>query len=349
MRRGKVTSIDVARLADVSQSAVSRTFTPGASVSAETKRKVLEAANVLGYRPNAIARTLITQRSRIIGVVVAYLDNQFYPLVLEWLSKELQRRGYHVLLFMADTGEADHILPEILQYQIDGIVMASATLSSGLAQECADAGIPVVLFNRTVPNSPASSVTSDNFDGGRQVARFLVAGGHQRIGFIAGDPDSSTNRDREAGFLDGLNALGRRCWAREVGNYSFAGAVTATERLFGHDEHPDAIFVANDHMAIAVMDTLRHGLGLAIPDDVSIVGYDNVPQAAWPSYGLTTVDQPPTPMIAATVEVLMRQIESGSVRCDTTEVPGRLIVRTSARCPDGYEVEQAEASMPELR
>lgn len=349
MRRGKVTSIDVARLADVSQSAVSRTFTPGASVSAATKRKVLDAASALGYRPNAIARTLITQRSRIIGVVVAYLDNQFYPLVLEWLSKKLQERGYHVLLFMADAGEADHILPEILQYQIDGIVMASATLSSGLAQECADAGIPVVLFNRTVPGSPASSVTSDNFDGGRQIARFLVDGGHRRIGFIAGHPDSSTNRDREAGFLEELNRLGHRCWAREVGNYSFAGAVAATERLFSHKERPDAVFVANDHMAIAVMDTLRYKMGLSVPDDVSIVGYDNVPQAAWSSYDLTTVDQPATPMIDATVEVLMRQIESGSVRRDTVEIPGRLVVRNSSRRPQGYDVEQAAATDQEVR
>jgi DNA-binding LacI/PurR family transcriptional regulator len=349
MRRGKVTSIDVARLADVSQSAVSRTFTPGASVSAETKRKVLDAASALGYRPNAIARTLITQRSRIIGIVVAYLDNQFYPLVLEWLSKKLQEKGYHVLLFMADAGGADHILPEILQCQIDGIVMASATLSSGLAQECADAGIPVVLFNRTVPGSPASSVTSDNVDGGRQIARFLVDGGHRQIGFIAGNPDSSTNRDREAGFLEELNRLGQRCWAREVGNYSFAGAVAATERLFGHAEKPDAVFVANDHMAIAVMDTIRYKLGLSVPDDVSIVGYDNVPQAAWLSYDLTTVDQPAAPMIDATVDVLMRQIESGSVRRDTVEVPGNLIVRRSSRRPQGYDIVEAEASDLELR
>ncbi|MEM7441900.1 MAG: LacI family DNA-binding transcriptional regulator [Pseudomonadota bacterium] len=349
MRRGKVTSIDVARLANVSQSAVSRTFTPGASVSEETKRKVLTAANALGYRPNAIARTLITQRSRIIGVVVAYLDNQFYPLVLEWLSRDLQKRGYHILMFMADTGDADHVLPEILQYQIDGIVMASATLSSGLAQECADAGIPVVLFNRTVPRSPASSVTSDNVDGGRQIARFLVDGGHERIGFIAGDPDSSTNRDREGGFLEEMNRLGQRCWAREVGNYSLAGAVDATERLFGHAERPDAVFVANDHMAIAVMDTLRYKLGLSIPDDVSVVGYDNVPQAHWPSYNLTTVEQPPKPMIEATVDVLMGQIESRSVRRDAIEVPGRLVVRASARIPEGYRVEEENASALELR
>ncbi|MEO8546641.1 MAG: LacI family DNA-binding transcriptional regulator, partial [Burkholderiaceae bacterium] len=104
-----VTSIDVARLAQVSQSAVSRTYTPGASVSEETRNKVEQAARKLGYRPNAIARTLITRRSRMIGVVMSYLDNQFYPVVLEKLSQRLQRDGYHVLLFIADTRQTDAV------------------------------------------------------------------------------------------------------------------------------------------------------------------------------------------------------------------------------------------------
>ena len=174
MAKPTVTSADVARAAHVSQSAVSRTFTRGASVSEDTRRKVLQAADELGYRPNALARAMISGRSRLIALLVAYLDNHFYPIVLEQLSRALQDEDYQVLMFMTNPGHQDQVVQKILQYQVEGIVMASATLSSNLARECAKTGIPVVLFNRYVPSSPASSVTSDNIDGGRQVARHLV-------------------------------------------------------------------------------------------------------------------------------------------------------------------------------
>ena len=326
-----VTSLDVARLAQVSQSAVSRAFTPGASVSELTRAKVEDAARKLGYRPNAIARSLITRRSRMIGVVMSYLDNQFYPVVLERISQRLQREGYHVLLFIADTREVDSVLAEILQYQVDGLVLASTSLSSALALRCADAGIPVVLFNRTVrDNQKCSSVTSDNYEGGRLVARHLVESGHERIAYIAGMEDSSTNLDRERGFRDALTEHGRRCFARAVGNYDFEQAKVAARHLFSGPapQRPDAVFVANDHMAIAVMDTLRMELGLRIPLDVSVVGFDNVRQAAWGSYQLTSVDQDADAMIEATARLLMDQID-GAVQSSAVVLPARLVVRGS--------------------
>ena len=145
-----VTSIDVARLAEVSQSAVSRSFTPGASVSDRTRARVMDAARKLGYRPNAHARSLITKRSRIIGLVLSQMENLLYPVALDHLAKRLQRDGYHVLLFVNDTPNSDELVSQILQYHVDGIVLASTTLSSSLAQRCADAAIPVVLFNRVM-------------------------------------------------------------------------------------------------------------------------------------------------------------------------------------------------------
>ena len=328
-----VTSLDVARLAQVSQSAVSRTFTPGASVSDQTRTRVEEAARKLGYRPNAIARSLITRRSRIIGVVMTYLENQFYPVVLEKLSQRLQRDGYHVLLFIADSRESDGVLAEILQYQVDGLVLASTSLSSALALRCADAGIPVVMFNRTSRESHnTSSVTSDNHAGGRLAAQHLVATGYRRIAYIAGLEDTSTNLDRERGFREGLSELGQRCFARAVGNYNFEDAQAAARELFqgAAEQRPDAVFVANDHMAIAVMDTLRIELGLHIPHDVGVVGCDNVPQAAWGSYQLTTVEQPVVPMIEATATMLREQL-AGEVSPHAVIVPSRLIVRASTR------------------
>ena len=327
-----ITSLDVARLAQVSQSAVSRAFTPGASVSELTRAKVEDAARKLGYRPNAIARSLITRRSRIIGVVMSYLDNQFYPVVLEKISQRLQRDGYHVLLFIADTREVDAVLAEILQYQVDGLVLASTSLSSALALRCADAGIPVVLFNRTLRDGHnCSSVTSDNYEGGRLIARHLVETGHERIAYIAGMEDSSTNLDRERGFRDGLTAYGKRCFARAVGNYDFEQAKVAARQLFSGPafQRPDAVFVANDHMAIAVMDTLRMELGLRIPLDLSLLGFDNVRQAAWGSYQLSSVEQDADAMIEATVRLLMDQLD-GTVQGKAVVLPVRLVLRGSS-------------------
>ena len=333
MVKPTVTSADVALLAQVSQSAVSRTFTAGASVSAETRRRVMRAADELGYQPNALARSLISGKSGIIGVLVAYLDNQFYPVVIEKLSRALQSKGYRVLLFMSDPGDQDAVVQDMLQYQVEGVVMASAHLSSHLAQRCVDSGIPVVLFNRYVISSPSNSVTSDNLEGGRLAANFLVDGGHERISFIAGYEDSSTNRDREAGFYKGLAERGAVCHSRAVGAYTQEGAAEATRQLFGDKNRPDAIFVANDHMAFAVMDVLRNELDLKIPDDVSIVGYDDVPQAGWGGYDLTTIEQPSGPMIDATVDILIEQIDDSSAKRRAAVLPARLVVRASAKRP----------------
>lgn len=333
-KRAVVTSIDVAKLAEVSQSAVSRTFTPGASVSDATRERVMAAASELGYRPNALARAMISGRSRLIAILVAYLENQFYPVVLEKLSRALQADGYQVLLFMTDPGGQDEVVRRILQYQVQGILMASATMSSNLANECAETGIPVVMLNRYVANTSASSVTSDNIEGGRMVADFLVRAGHKRIAYIAGIEDSSTNRDREAGFYSGLADHGLVVSGRSVGNYTFEGAALATRELFSRSVKPDAIFVANDHMAFAVMDVIRSELGLRIPEDVSIIGYDNVPEASWNAYGLTTVEQHPEEMARTAIKILLEQVENRTVAKRAAILPAKLIVRSSARTPD---------------
>ena len=217
----KVTSVEVAKRAGVSRSAVSRVFTPGASVSPRMAAKVRAAASELGYRPNVLARSLITGRSRIVGLVVAYLDNQFYPEAIEKLSKALQDQGYHALMFMAaNTGkETDEVLEDFLDYQVDAIVAASVSLSNDITQRCEAAGIPIVLFNRGQDDKRLSSVTSDNFAGGRKIADFLLAGGHEKIGYIAGWEGASTQRDREAGFLAGLAAGGASLAARGDGGF----------------------------------------------------------------------------------------------------------------------------------
>jgi len=334
VKKSGVTSSQVARRAGVSQSAVSRTFTPGASISPKTREKVMAAAQELGYRPNAIARSLITNRSRIIAVVMAYLENLFYPDVLEELGRLLVKENYRLLLFTGHMDrDSDPVFDQLMQYRVDGIILASTTLSSQLSEECATAGIPVVLFNRTTERDAVSSVTTRNREGGRRIGEFLLAGGHRRFGYISGVESSSTNRDRFAGYHDALTEAGHAEILVEVGNYDRAEAEAAARKLLSRDDRPDAIFVANDHMAVAVMDVARYEFGLSIPDDLSIVGYDDVGPARWTSYGITTVSQPLKRMVEATVNILMGQISSGEIEAEHRILSGDLVVRSSARLP----------------
>ncbi|MEM1299088.1 MAG: LacI family DNA-binding transcriptional regulator [Pseudomonadota bacterium] len=334
----RVTSQDVARRAGVSQSAVSRVFTAGRSASAATAEKVRQAAAELGYRPNVLGRSLITGQSRVIGLVVAYLDNYFYPEVVEKLSNALQARGYHVMMFMAQqtAGNIDDVLDEILDYQVDGIVTASVALSSDLAARCQAAGVPVVLFNRKQDDPRLSAVSSDNFAGGLRLAEFLVAGGHQRLAYIAGWEGAATQRDREAGFLQGLRQAGLTLHARASGDFKYDTAAQGARDLMHSARPPDAIFVANDHMAIAVMDVLRSELGLEVPGDVSVVGFDDVTPAGWPAYALTTVRQDGDAMVAQTVDLLLGQIEQADHTPRRVVLDAPLIVRRSARIPEGW-------------
>ncbi len=334
----RVTSTEVARLAGVSRSAVSRVFTPGASASADTVAKVRRAAQELGYRPNVLARAMVSGKSRIIGLLVAYLDNQFYPMAMERLSRALQEKGYHILVFMVAnaTDGVERVVDELMDYQVDGIIAASVSMSSALAGRCAAAGIPVVLFNRGQDGSGLSTVTSDNLAGGLKVAEFLVAGGHERIAHIAGWQGSSTGRDRALGFRRGLQAAGRPLLAEVDGMYNRDIAAAAARALMTRDVPPDAIFVGNDHMAFAVMDALRGDLGLRVPQDVSIVGYDDVPLADWGAYQLTSLRQPVARMVEATVETLVGQIDDPLRPAQKTEIAGPLILRASARIPEGW-------------
>jgi len=334
----KVTSSDVAELAGVSRSAVSRVFTPGASVSPRTADKVRDAAQRLGYRPNVLARAMAAGQTKIIGLVVAYLENQFYPDAIERLSRRLQSEGYHALVFMAANtdAETDQVIGELLDYQVDGIIAASVSMSNDLTQRCEAAGVPVVLFNRAQDDARLSAITSENFEGGAALARFLVAGGHSRIAYIAGWDGASTQRDREAGFRAGLAEAGQDLFARGAGEFNFAKATQAAREMFTAPQHPDAVFVANDHMAFAVMDVLRFELGLRVPEDVSVVGYDDVPLSGWPTYNLTTMRQPSGRMAEAAVVALLERLRAPATPARQTQLPCELIVRGSARIPTRF-------------
>ncbi|MGA0236575.1 MAG: LacI family DNA-binding transcriptional regulator [Alphaproteobacteria bacterium] len=338
----KVTALQVARRAGVSQSAVSRVFTPGASVSEKMATKVREAAEELGYRPNILARAMVSGRSRIVGFVVAYLDNYFYPEAIEKLSNAMQAKGYHVLMFMASqtTGNIDDVVDEILDYQIDGLIFASVALSSTIVGRCQAAGVPMILFNRRQDMEGVSSITSDNFAGARKVGEHLISCGHKRIGYIAGWEGASTQRDREAGLMAALSAHNMKLFAREVGNFRKEEAIVAARAMFDvpAEQRPDAVFVANDHMAFFVLDVLRTELGLSVPEDVSVIGYDDVPPASWPAYNLTTVRQRANLMVQETVDTLIQQIEQpGNFTPRQVAIDGPLILRGTSRTTSSPE------------
>ncbi len=332
----RISSIDVARLAGVSQSAVSRTFTPGASVSKETRNKVTAAADQLGYRPNVIARSLIQQSTKIIGIVMIRFNNPFYAIVLGEFTKKLNALGYRTLLLNVEhSEEVDAALPMALQYQVDGIIITSATLSSKMAEGCMEAGTPVVLFNRYDASGKVNAVYCDSVSGGRMVAEAFLDAGHSRPAFISGESGSSTSRDRETGFIECLREKGIRSIIHENGkDYTYEAGYAAAKRIFKRKTPPDAIFCANDLIAMGAMDYLRGDLGLRIPRDLSIIGFDDIPMAGWTAYSLTTIRQPIDWMVDATVERLMRAISAPVNEIVMKRVQGTLVQRSSSRPPN---------------
>lgn len=330
--RSPASSFDVARLAGVSRSAVSRAFTPGASIAEDTRRKVMTAAHSLGYAPSAIARTLATRRSRIVAVMISELENPFYALTLSCLSQSLQDEGHTLLLFNVPGAQnIDAMLPQLLAYQVDGVIVASAPLRSRVGSFCASHSLPVVQLNRYTLQDEGRAVHCDNVGGGALVADLLLDLGHERIAFVAGDEETSSSADRERGFRDRLAARGADLSGRVVGGFSYEGGIRAAHGLMRAERVPDAVFCANDLMALGMMDTLRNSYGLAIPGDLSVVGFDNIPAAALGGYALTTIDQDVPRMAAEAVAMLLGAETARAHRL----TPCRLVERGSvaARAP----------------
>jgi len=328
----RITSIDVAKHAGVSQSTVSRVFSEDSpNVADATRTRVLQSARELGYRPNVIARMMSRRETNIIGIVMANITSPFYPYVLDKFLQRFQAMGKQVLLFTAAEGQGvDDILPLVLQYQVDALIITSATLSSAMADECAQAGTPVVLFNRTVSDSNVSSVCADNVAGGRTIADYLVDTGHQHLAYMAGPANTSTNNDREQGFCDRLSEHGLTNWIRVQADYTYESGYAVAQTLLACEVVPDAIFCANDIMAIGAMDAIRAG-GLRIPDDVSVVGFDNIPMADWGAYQLTTVSQDVDVMIDKTIEIIQQKLNDADSPPIKEWVAGQLIVRESVK------------------
>lgn len=326
-KRAEVTSRDVARALGVSQSMVSRAFDPAGRVSKENRERILRAADALGYRPNVIARSLSTRRSGIVAIVMGGLENPFYADVLDQMGAALDAAGYRSLLFRVPPDQdVDDQLPALRQYNVDALIVASASISSRIAEEWQRDRRRVVLFNRTVPDPAVPSVSCDNAAGAARLADLLIDRGHRRLVYVAGPQQTSTNREREAGFIRRLMERGVSLAGRvDTAPYSFQEGHRAAGEAMA--VRPDAIFFANDVLALGGMDRLRHGLGLKVPHDVSVVGFDDIQMAAWPSYDLTTIAQPVPEMVRLAVEAAT----VGDQAARRQVVPGTLVLRGSVR------------------
>jgi DNA-binding LacI/PurR family transcriptional regulator len=327
-RRG--TSYDVARLAGVSQSAVSRCFRPGGSVSPEMREKIMAAAETLGYRPNAIAQGLITRRSNMVAVVISNLTNLHYPEVLAELTSRLSDRGIRVLLFtLSNESQIDEVIDQIWRYQVDGAIVA-ARLSRQQAEAFNKARIPLVLYNRQLEDAPVSSVMCESGAGEAMLVDGMIASGARAFGLIAGPEDSTVGEARVRGALDRLAHAGVTDIAIDRGNFSYESGYDAAVRLL-RGRPLDALIATNDVMAIGAMDAARIDFRLAVPDDISVVGFDGVAPARWASYRLTTVRQPVGRMTQAAVSMLMDRIADDSVGPERRLFSGDLLRGASAR------------------
>lgn len=324
------TSYDVAQLAGVSQSAVSRFFRPGSSISLVKRKAIQKAATKLGYQPNAMASGLTTKRSNMVAVLISNLTNLYYPEVLAELTHRLNLKGVRVLLFgLQSESDVDAALDQVWRYRVDGAI-AAVRLSAAQLRDFERNRVPVVLYNRYAEGEPVPSVCCDSIGGERTLVDLLVDAGHREFGIIAGPEDSFVGNQRVEGARARLAERGLT--ARIVkGEFDHDSGVAALRELMGSATKPDAVICANDLMALGAIDAAREEFGLTLPQDLSIVGFDGVAPAAWPSYRLTTIRQPVRRMADAAVSMLMERVEDPTLPHEVVSFAGTLVAGGSAR------------------
>ncbi len=309
-RDGKAaTSRDVARLAGVSQATVSRVLHHSDSVQPDTRQAVLDAIARLGYLPSPAARSMRTNRTDTIALVVASLAvNPLFPALLQRLSAQLRVHGLHAIVSEAETFD-DDTARQLVESPIDGVIVATAVDSAIPALTRVASRKPVILVNRTVGSDAFDQVSSDNLGGGQAIADFFLDGGRRRIGLLAAQSQASTILERETGFTAALRRRGVSLPPERVvrvERFSYQTGFDATARLLAR-QSLDALFCVNDIVAIGALDAARRH-GLKIPEQLWVVGYDDIPMCTWDCVDLTTVRQPLDAMVTAAVDLLRERL-----------------------------------------
>ena len=322
---------DVARMAGVSPATVSRVFAPGSSVSPAVDGKVRAAADELGYRPSVMARSLARSRTDLVALVVGRLNNPFDARLVEELSGRLDARGKRLLVVPADYGENDPASLVALDYQVDGIIVAAGHLSEASAERFVQLGVPVILYGREMHAAGVDCVVADNVSGARQVGALFRRSGVGNAIYLRHARRTFSDDERGLGFREGLG-LGAK--VSELQSSSADSRNAAMAALSGHPS-VQGVFCANDLLAFGVVEAAVR-LGLVVPDQLRIAGFDDIDMAASPFYDLTSVRQPPEEIASWVVERLLERMESPGLAVITHRLPASLVPRRTAPASSGF-------------
>jgi DNA-binding LacI/PurR family transcriptional regulator len=332
-RRTHPTILDVADRAGVSKSLVSLVMRNSPRVSEAKRAAVLRAADELHYRPNAVARSLVRQRSFLIGVMLSDLHNPFFVEVVDGIEQEAMAAKYHALFNTGGrTAEGEAAAIEtLLQLRTDGLILAGPMITSREILAAA-ATTRVVLVARPSRWREVDSVTNDDRVGARLAVEHLIGLGHRSIAHIDGGKGAGAGA-RRSGYLEAMRRNGLGGEANVVrGAFTEQGGAGGVVQLIESRPHPTAVFAANDLAAFGALQALAQN-GLRVPDDVSLVGYDNIRPGALGSSNLTTIDQPRREMGATAVTLLLDRLDRKRVRGRHVTVPPSLVVRSSTAPP----------------
>ncbi|ODP34126.1 LacI family DNA-binding transcriptional regulator [Pandoraea sp. ISTKB] len=332
-----VTAADVARRAGVSRSAVSRAFSPTASIAPETRERVMEAARTLGYQVNLIAREMIMQRSSMIGVVTAGFENPFRAKLLAQIIAALGRHKLTPIVVNAeDPVQIQQSLDMLLSYRIGGIIMTSASPPLGLARQYLEGEIPVVMINRASNLPGADVAVSDNAAGATLAASMLIDAGATRLAFVGPTKPSYNGKARCAGFLRATRqfAAADDALAHPVETHStpadtYECGVAAAHALLSQTVRPDGVFCSSDLLALGFIDTARRHYSMRVPEDIRVVGFDDIPAAGYDNYRLTTIAQDTYALADTATDLLIDRMNAFSGASRTRVVPVTPVVRES--------------------
>ncbi|MEM8823870.1 MAG: LacI family DNA-binding transcriptional regulator [Pseudomonadota bacterium] len=325
-----MTASDVAKAVGVSRSTVSRAFTPNAYVKPGVRDEILRISKSLGYEPNRLAQALISRQSPVVGIVIHGLSNPFHAEIYAALTQELQRTGFTPLTAqLSQDKDIGAALATFRQYQVSRVILTSFAVTDDIIETCLASGLEVLLLNRTDEAARCSAVSADLAQGGGLAARHLIQQGRRRIAILDGLAGSWTATVRAEGYLRELAQHDMAPLRRLPGTYVYQSGLDAAALLFDGGTVPDAVLCANDLSAFGLMDGLRQA-GLRIPDDVAVVGYDDVPMAAWQAYDLTTIRLPIRQMVSRLCDLLTDRPSDDLPALEATFFSCRLIERSSA-------------------
>lgn len=336
-----VSAKQVAERAGVSRSAVSRTFTPGASVSPETRRRVMEAATALGYHVNHLARGLMRRESGIVCLVVADLDTPHLSRTVDILTNRLQVAGKVAMLINTASGRqsVEEALRQTLNYRADATIVLSGTPEPAIVRTCLESGQRMVLINRDDHLAGTLNVRVENGAAARTACAMFLADGRRHLALVSSGVNTPSLLEREREFVAAAEEIGRKVAVWHEGPTRHATGLEAARHLMAKRPRPDAIFCVTDLLACGVMDAVKHEFGLKVPDDVSIIGFDDIDQARWPSYELTTFAQPVDAMAEAIVKAIGAEPSSNTPRGESQPTEAHLsfaapiVVRRSTCSP----------------